>query len=160
MSIMEGLPTIIIYLWLAGLVWMVGVVTFTIIRRRKKGQPLTRPEFDDALFLEKWRSGRSDRNVLARLGGASNCLWVAVTREGLRIAPHFPFNLMPTNLLGLEHNIPATAIQWVAPNEGLLGRMVRIRITNEKGADETLEIQLKHHDKFMEAIAAIKAPAR
>lgn len=155
---MNHIPAPFIYLWIAALVWMMGVFTYTVIKRRKYGQPLMRPKFDDALFLETWRSGRSDRNALARLAGASNCLWVAVTRDGLRIAPHFPFNLWPTNFLGLEHNIPAEAIQWVSPNEGLLGRIVRIRITNGKGADETLEIHLKQHDKFMAAIAAIKTP--
>jgi hypothetical protein len=148
-----------LYLWVAAIIWSIGIATFMAIRRRNAGQPVFRPGFDDAFYLDTWRSGRSNRSLLAKLGGANNCLWVAVTHEGLWICPHFPFSLMAfTKRFGLEHKVPASDIQWVARSDGGLSRMTRICITNEAGNEEILEINLRRYEDFMAAIAKIKAP--
>lgn len=92
--------------------WIAFVILASVLYRRGKGKPLLRPQFKQPLFLETWRSGHSLRSLITRLGGARNCLWVAVDEETLRVAPHFPFNLMfLPEIYGLEYNVSGEAVR-------------------------------------------------
>lgn len=108
--------------------WIALVIAASIVYRRIKGKPIFRRPIEHPLFLETWRSGRSLRSLVARFGGARNCLWVAVTGDSLRVGPYFPFNLMfLPEIYGLECTIPGSAVRSVARAGGVPGRRPRPR---------------------------------
>src|SRR5688500_18299687 len=89
--------------WYFAFAWLLTVVAVSVLYRLTRGKPLLRPRVPDALFSQNWCSGRSLRNVVTRLGGASGCLWVTVTRDELLVGSHFPFTLMfLPEIYGLE----------------------------------------------------------
>lgn len=138
--------------------WVTLVILTSVIYRRSKGKLLFRPEFKQPLFLETWRSGNSRRSFITRLGGASNCLWVAVDENTLWVAPHFPFNLMfLPEVYGLEFNVSGDAIRSVERAGGLLtGKRVRINVELQSGVEESFEVVLREPDAFIRAIEAIR----
>ena len=71
------------------IVWLIAVVVFGCVRRSKI--PKINP--DEILHEEKWRSGRSNRSILTRFGGARNCLDIKFLKDKIVIRPHFPFDL-------------------------------------------------------------------
>src|ERR1700690_3467185 len=92
--------------------WFALVIISSIVYRRRKGKPIFRPRFEQTLFLEVWRSGRSLRNFFSRFGGARSCLWIAVTGERLHIGSHFPFSLMfLPEVCGPECAVPGSAVK-------------------------------------------------
>lgn len=74
--------------------WIGLWVGASIIYRKSRGKPLFPRKPQDAAFFESNASGHSNRNRLTKLGGARNCLSVAVTKDAVVIQPRFPFNLM------------------------------------------------------------------
>ena len=142
---------------LVALPWAVLVLASVQIRRRR-GQPILRPAFPDALYTERWASGRSLRNVVTRFGGASGCLWVTVTPDALHVGLHFPFNLA---FLGefyrLEHRVDVRDIRAVEASRSLLGRRtVRVRFARPDGVEETIELQVTDPDRLAAALAAVR----
>ncbi len=138
--------------------WLVLVILASVLYRRSKGKPLSRPRFERPRFLETWRSGHSSRSVITRLGGARNCLWVAVDENSLRVAPHFPFNQMfLPDIYGLEYNVTGDAVRSVERIGGLLTRnRVRISLERQPGTEESFEVRLRDPDAFIRAVDAIR----
>jgi hypothetical protein len=144
----------------AGCVVLVALAS--IVYRLRGGKPLFKPDFGQPLFAETWRSGRSLRNAMTRIGGARNCLWVAVTGDALHVAPHFPFNLLfLPEIYALEHTIPASATRSVKRQEGALaGNRVRIGFARPGGAEEVLELSLSDPEGFVRAVEAMRGAGR
>ena len=142
---------------LLALAWVVLVVAVSLLLRRRRGQSILRPTFPDALYAEQWQSGRSLRNVATRFGGASGCLWVAVTPDALHVGLHFPFNLaFLGDFYRLEHRIAARDIRGVETSRSLLGRRtVRVRFARADGEEETIELQVADPDRLAAALAAV-----
>lgn len=138
--------------------WVALVICASVVYRRSKGKPFFRPEFERPLFLETWRSGHSLRSVITRLGGARNCLWVAVDERSLFVAPHFPFNLMfLPEIYGLEYAVPGSAIRSVERADGLLARnRVRVSVERQPGTEESFEVSLRDPDAFVRAVEALR----
>ena len=91
----------------------------SVLYRLSKEKPLLKPDFLDSLFNTSWRSGQSDRNILARLIEAKSLLWIIVTRDHLHVSPHFPFNLMfLPEAFGWDHRIPGKTILDVRETSG------------------------------------------
>ncbi len=67
----------------AAIAWVLTIDLVSVIVRKAKGKALLVVEPSNALFTERWTSGRSLGNFIGRLGGARNCLFVAVTRDAL-----------------------------------------------------------------------------
>src|SRR5262245_30735501 len=83
----------------------------SVLYRLSKEKPLLKPDVLDSRFSTSWRSGRSDRNILARLIEAKSLLWIIVTRDHLHVSPHFPFNLMfLPEAFAWDHRIPGKTI--------------------------------------------------
>jgi hypothetical protein len=134
--------------------WIIGSVLY----RRSEHKPIFRPRFDNPLFLETWRSGRSLRNILTRLGGARNCLWVAVADGQLRIAPHFPFSLMfLPEIYRAEVAVSGSAIRRIETLHGLFGERVRVTVERASGGEEVIEIRLHDTKRFEAAVGAIRS---
>ena len=79
---------------LLGFGWVAFLTVGCVAYRILKGKPILWQAFPNARYTERWISGQSRKNLLTRLGGARNCLWVAVTENELRVGPLFPFNMI------------------------------------------------------------------
>ena len=136
--------------------WLSLFILASLLYRLTRGKHIFRPRFPDALFTQEWCSGRSLRSIVTRLGGASGCLWVAVTRDELRVGPHFPFTLgfLPETY-GLDYRIPVRDLVSVEEQRTLVGGR-RVRITARRGAgdDEVFDLRLRDPDGFLRAIDA------
>ena len=82
-------------LFFAGpLLWVLLWVVASIVYRRSRGKTIYPTKPKDSMFYEGWASGHSNSNIFTKLGGARNCLLVAVVPDALIVQPRFPFNLM------------------------------------------------------------------
>ncbi len=141
-----------------GIAWAATWIIASVVYRRWSGKPFLRPRFDRPAFLETWRSGRSRRNLLTRIGGANKCLWVAVHEGRVRIGPHFPFNLMfLPEIYRLEMAVPGAAVLSVERRpSGFDPAIVRLRVQHASGDDEEFDISCRDPQAFVDAVMAIR----
>jgi hypothetical protein len=131
-----------------------AVILASILYRAWKGKThLAIPAFD-LKFSEKWVSGSSHKNILTKIGGASNCLVVELSKNALIIRPMFPFNLafLPqAYFLDLEHFIPTSKIKSVQPDG--TGDKGRVIVEFEAaGGDKRIELLLRKRQDFLRAV--------
>lgn len=96
------------FTWLTFLAvgWITLAIAVSIAFRKKRGKPIFPKAPPDALFAERGCSGRSLDTPWARIGGARNCLLVALTPQRLAIVPIFPFDLIfLPEIYGLDHDL-------------------------------------------------------
>lgn len=109
------------------------------------------PDFD-LTFSEKWVSGCSHKSSLTKIGGASNCLAVEMSRNALVIRTMFPLNMMPFEIYDLEHFIPKDKIKSIqrGENDGRKGSVV---IEYEAaGGSKCVELLLRKREEFLRAV--------
>jgi len=137
---------------------IVGVVfVLSIAYRVYKGKPIFRPEFEEVHFFETWQSGWSNRDWLTRLGGARNCLWIAVTQDALWISPHFPFNLFfIPEAFHLDYRIPGEAVREFTRRSSGDETGVVIRFRHATGQEDSFEFTVKDFQKFQEAMKQMR----
>ena len=136
------------------LAWVLIVIAASAIYRTRNGKPIFTRAPDHPVFLESWTSGRCLRSILTRLGGARNCLLVAVTHDALVIRPHFPFTLLfLPEVYGLDWTIPRTAIRRVDVQDELIGRRLVVEFAKSDGKAENVELILRKPEEFREALA-------
>jgi hypothetical protein len=123
-----------------GALWIGGWLIASAFYRLMNGKSIVSRAPSDAVFHETWRSGRSLRNMLTRIGGARNCLMVYVQRNELVVTPMFPFTLffLP-EIYGLEVRVPITSITAVERRSGLIHRCVRIAFA--EGGPPSMELR-------------------
>ena len=140
-----------------GLTWIGGWIAASILYRRHKGKPILSPTFPRAPFWERWRSGCSHKNIITRFGGASNCLWVAITGEALCVGPMFPFNLMfLPEIYCLEYRIPGSAIVSLEERSSFLsGNCVKIVYRDGNGEEQGFEITVRDLERFRPVMRAL-----
>lgn len=123
--------------------WIICGIAASAVYRRSKGKAILSVAPDNALFVEKWTSGR-ELGGIRSLGGANNCLIVAVTIDTLSVTPCFPFTLLfLPEIWGLEHRIPTRDIRSVEERTGILrstqviafgfGRKIELRLRDPEG---------------------------
>jgi hypothetical protein len=133
------------FLEVFGALWGGGWLIASVVYRRMKGKPIVPRAPSDAVFHESWRSGRSLRNMLTRIGGARNCLMVYVQGNELVVTPKFPFTLlfMP-EVFGLEVRTPVASISAVERISGPIG--LNLRIAFAQGGPPPMELKLRDED--------------
>jgi hypothetical protein len=135
---------------LFSIVWIAGWIATSILYRRRLRKPLFPRVPDSADFAETWRSGRSLKNFLTRIGGASNCLLVYVDNGTLTIVPMFPFNLMfLPEIYGLEIVAPVDAVR-LAETDGLLRKRVVLSVDGPR--EQRFEISLRDLEAFRRSL--------
>ena len=140
------------------IILLLTLAVSSVLYRLSKAKPLLKPDFLDSRFNTTWCSGRSDRNILARLTGAKNLLWVIVTRDHLHVGPHFPFNLMfLPEAFGWDHRIPGKTIMDVreTTDDSDQGGVL-ILYRHATGDEERLELQVSDIPALMKALADIR----
>jgi len=138
------------------LVWILLWVVASIIYRKSRGKAILPSKPKSSLFYEGWASGHSNRNIFTKLGGASNCLLVAVTPDSLIIQPRFPFNLMfLPEIYGLEYRILRLNIRTVEKKGRIFGKGVEIQFIDVDGSERSVRLYLKRTNEFLAAIGKV-----
>jgi hypothetical protein len=132
------------YLFVGAFLWSSFCIAFMLWRRKIRGPHF--PDFttENVLFEERRTSGCSHKSLFTRMGGASNCLRVAVTDKDLWITPHFPFSAFAAPL-DLDHRIRRDSITKVERK----GRTVRITFIQDDGEERMIELRLRNADQFL-----------
>ena len=138
--------------WIAvPFLWLGFWIAVSVFYRRLHDLPIIPRLPKDALFKERRGSGRSRKNVITSIGGASNCLLVAVTDTELIVAPFFPFNLMFLGqIYGLEFRAPRSSIRSAEKKQGRFS--TTILITFEGDYPAPFELRLRKADAFLHAL--------
>lgn len=145
------------FTWLpyVGVGWIFLAIVVSIGFRKRRGKPIFPKAPADALFSERYCSGRSLQTPWARLGGARNCLLVAVTPKKLLVTPLFPFNLIfLPEIYGLEHAVDITNIREAVVRRSLLGQSVTVAYAEPKV--QRIELRLRRHDEFLQALRLLR----
>lgn len=130
-------------IWLGG--WIVASISFRISR----GKPIFPSVPDDAVYAERWGSGRNLAIFWGRFGGANNCLVFAVTRDRLVVLPRFPFNLMfLPEILGLEFDVALEDLTNVERSRFFWRDVATISTRN----GQRFELYPRRIDEFMAAL--------
>lgn len=133
--------------------WIMLWIGASIFYRKSKGKPIFPRKPEHPVFFESSGSGHSNRNFLTKLGGARNCLSVAVTEDSLIVQPIFPFNLMfLPEIYGLEYNIPRKNIRTIVEKKAFLGRIVTLEFATSDGEQHSIELRLRGMDQFLKAL--------
>ena len=136
------------------------LIGINVWKRKKSGLVLPKPNDPDVVFAERFASGSSNKSWMTRMGGASNCLIVVVTKSHLAVTPQFPFNIAAQSL-DLEHLIPISDITKLAQKQKITEvefqhgsgtiRKISLRLRNAPGFLDSLQERIKvtnqHHDQ-------------
>ena len=140
------------------ILFSVSIVTTVIavfassVYRMAMGKGIAAIPEHDVLFTERWASGASHKNLLTKLGAASNCLSVTLSRNSLIIRPMFPFNLMFfPEVYDLEHVIPRSAIKNIETNGPEGSRSILLEFESH-GVRKRFELALRNRKEFLGAI--------
>lgn len=98
------------------LLWIALLIAVSLLFRLTRGLDVFARPLPEAVFVERWRSGRTGLGLFAGLpagfGRARNCLMFSVNRERLRVQSHFPFTLMfLPELIGLPLDVPLSQVR-------------------------------------------------
>lgn len=133
------------------ILWIGAWIAASIFYRRFHDKPVIPRLPKGALFKERGCSGRSRKNIITSIGGASNCLLVAVTDTELIVTPFFPFNLMFLGeIYGLELRAPRSSIRNLEEKRGLFGTTISISFKGDDPAP--FELRLRNVDAFLRAL--------
>jgi hypothetical protein len=143
-------PWIFVAAFAFAFLWNVAYVVWRIRKLRREGRDVFARVPEGALFVEKWTSGGSDLTFWSRLGGARNCLLVALTADRLVVRGHFPFNLFGVSS-DLEHDVPVGSVEAVEA----AASCVRVRL-----AGRTLTLALRNPNGFLGAWAILQSRRR
>jgi hypothetical protein len=98
------------------LLWIVGLFTVSAVYRQMTQKPILFFTVPKAIFVQHTASGFCRDTWWRQLGGASNCLVVAISQQRLVIRPFTPFNLMfLPEIYGLEYDVPLNNVVTVSP---------------------------------------------
>ena len=138
------------------LLWVSLWIVASVVYRRSRGKTVFPLKPKDSLYYEGWASGHSNRNIFTKLGGAHNCLLVAVTPDSLIIQPRFPFNLMfLPEIYSLEYRIPRLNIRTVEKKGRVFGKGVEIQFIDVDGGEKSVRLYLKRTEEFLAIIGKV-----
>jgi hypothetical protein len=136
--------------------WVLLWIGVSFAYRKWKRKTIFADKPVDTAFLETWTSGHSNLNLLTKVGGARNCLLVAVTRESLIVRPHFPFSLLfLPEIYDLDYVIPLTGIRSVTPKKGIFGETVEVVFDSSHGNTRSIELRLRQPQNFLRAVQPV-----
>ncbi len=149
-NIEQYIERVFLYDFAGSVIWIGPWVGASVWYRRSKGKPIFPSKPGGTVFFERFGSGRSNSSIFTKLGGARNCLSVAITDSALIVQPIFPFNLLfLPEIFGFEYNIPKGAIRAVAENKGA----ITVEFKTPDLGERSITLWLRHADQFMKEIA-------
>ena len=134
------------------LIWNLTVIAASIVYRRARGKPVLFFSVPGASFMERTASGCCTDRWWRKLGGANNCLVVAVTSERLVIRTWFPFNLLfLPEIFGLEYDVPLRSVVSATWDRMFFRRCVRVRL-RDANVDGDVSLFLKQPEEFIRLV--------
>jgi hypothetical protein len=127
--------------------WNIVAVAFMLWRRKQRGLVLPKVGDPDVIFSERFASGSSNKSWMTRMGGASNCLTVIVTKTHIAITTFFPFTAF-AGTYDLEHLIPISDITAMTPR----GRITDVEFQRSDGTRRKISLRLRKTDDFLRAL--------
>ncbi len=114
---------------------------------------VNRPRFtkQDIVYQEYFALGGSNKNILTKLGGASGCLRLVVTKEVLWVTSWFPFSLFAA-AYDMEHVIPLRSIQAIEGKKTLGIQSLVLTYAEERGISHSLRLKPKNMQAFLDAL--------
>ena len=86
------------------------------------------------------------------MGGAKNCLNIAIADKRLYVFPIFPFNLMfLPEIYNLEHVIPLDQIESVELKKGVVGNSLELTFQSN-GKTKAIKLRLKKIEEFINVL--------
>jgi hypothetical protein len=138
------------------LLWISAWIGASVIFRVRSGKPLRPTAVPGSRFLERGASGGCLDTPWERLGGARNCLLVALTDSELYITPQFPFNLMfLPEIYGVEEHIPLNRIRSFTSIDRWYGKSIRVDFTRANGSDGTFSLRLRKQREFLDVLETL-----
>lgn len=136
---------------------LAAAIAASALIRLNRGKPLVPRVPAHAAFSERSCSARSLRNIVTRLGGASNCITVTICDGRLRISPQFPFTLMfLPEIYDLDIDVPISAVVGVEATRQWHGRSLRLSFRS--GERAPIELRLDDEQGFVGQLG-LGAPA-
>jgi len=133
--------------------WPLAVIGGSVAYRKARGKPVLFFGVPGASFQERNASGHSKSSLLSRLGGASNCLVVAVVRDRVVIRPWFPFTLMfLPEIYNLEFEFRVQDVVNATPVKSVFGNRLDLSFRNSAGETEAVALYLRNPDRFVESL--------
>ena len=127
--------------------WNIVVFAFMLRRRRQRGLVFPKVADPDVIFSERFASGSSNKSWITRMGGASNCLTVIVTKTHIAITTFFPFTAF-AGAYDLEHLIPIADITAMTPR----GRITDVEFQRSDGTRRKISLRLRKTEDFLRAL--------
>jgi hypothetical protein len=141
--------------WIVGILWIVGLFAVSVIYRRMTRKPVLFFTVPKAIFIRHTASGFCLDKWWRRLGGASNCLVVAISQQRLIIRPLTPFNLMfMPEFYGLEYDVPLNKIVTVSPYRYFSRSGLRVVLRDAEGACHGIVLFLQMPQEFLKHLPA------
>ena len=134
-------------LFALALIWNAVGVAFMLWRRERRGLVLPKLGDTNVVFSERYASGSSDKSWMTRLGGASNCLTVIVTRTHLAITTFFPFTAF-AGIYDWEHLVPLSDITSLATK----GRVTEVEFRRNDGGRRKVTLRMRNATGFLQAL--------
>ena len=133
--------------------WLLLPIGGSVLYRISRGKPVLFFGVRGASFQERNASGRSNRSVLTRFGGARGCLVVAVVGDRVVIRPWFPFTLMfMPEIYNLEFEFFVRDIVDATTVESFAGKRIDLSFRNSAGETEAVALHLRNSERFLEVL--------
>ena len=138
-----------------GLIWLGLVIVASIGYRLSRGKPVLFFSVPNAQFIERTASGRYEGVWWRAMGGANNCLVVAIADGRLIVRPLFPFTLLfIPELTGFELDLPLDRVSLVAMERSFFRTWVRVAYLTPDGDRRKLSLSLRQPEDFSRLLPA------
>jgi hypothetical protein len=150
-----ALPQFPDYAFVLALLWLAAVIAASVIYRRTRGKPIFPRSPADAVYVARWSSGRSHKNILTQLGGANSCLLVCVTPIEFSVVPMFPFNLMfLPEIYDLEHYLELSHVEQAEIYKSAFREWVQVTLPRSNGRSTTIDLRVPRQEEFVALLRA------
>lgn len=131
------------------ILWLLCWTAASVVYRKLAGKPIWLRAVQDAVFLERAASGHGNDNLLQKIGGARNCLVVAVAANRFIVRPFFPFNLffLP-EVYGLEHDVEIERIVRTKLGKFLWMKSLDVTFVDERQRFTRVTLYLKKPEEL------------
>ena len=131
-------------------VWCILGLTGMALWRARQGVWHPPIHQSQELYLERFVSGSSHKNLLTKLGGARNALSVTVSSEAVLIELMPPFKwIIPRGLNDLDHYIARKNIKNISCSTSWGREGVMLEFVSDSGERKCIELFLRSRQQFL-----------
>lgn len=138
--------------------WIPTIIIGGYLLQRYFVALVNQPKFtkQDIVYQEYFASGGSNKNILTKMGGASGCLRLVVTKDLLWVTSWLPFSLFAA-AYDLEHVIPLRRIRSIAGAKTMGMQNLVLTYADAGGTSHALRLRPKNTPAFLNALETSSA---